>query len=179
MLTESMQVSRGKLEDWNSLKARDAAAAILPCNGSPRWAVGVAARRPLAGSDALLAASDEVWRGLDEADWLTAFATHPRIGERHAAQASAQQIAWSGKEQAAADAGTVDEADELSRLNLAYEQRFGRVFLICATGLGRAEILAQLKLRIDHSPAEELAEAVQQQCLITRLRLRRWLEDTA
>jgi 2-oxo-4-hydroxy-4-carboxy-5-ureidoimidazoline decarboxylase len=163
------------LERWNGVEAGEAAALVLACNGSRAWARGVAARRPYGSEEALLEASDGVWLGLKEADWCEAFATHPRIGERHAAAASGASLAWSGKEQAAAELGSEDDAALLAALNLEYERRFGTVFLICASGLSKGEILAALQDRMGRSTEEELNEAVEQQRKMTRLRLARWM----
>ena len=64
---------------------------------------------------------------------------------------------------------------ELARRNAEYEARFGRVFLVCATGKSAAEMLAILKRRIGNDAETELREAAEQQRQITQLRLRRWL----
>ena len=78
---------------------------ILPCCGSKAWAQGMAARRPLADEAALLAASNETWRGLTRSDWLEAFQSHPRIGESRpahfssTASATVHSVEWSAQEQ--------------------------------------------------------------------------------
>ncbi len=163
------------LRRWNGLGADAAAAEVLACNGSRGWARGLAKRRPLADEAELLAASDAVWSGLSEADWREAFATHPRIGERHAAAASATSLAWSAREQAVAERGEAGEAERLAAGNRAYEARFGRTFLICATGKTKAEILAALEAQVGRTDEEEMVEAAEQQRQITGIRLRRWL----
>ena len=164
------------LTRWNGESAANAEAEILACNGSKAWAREVAAGRPYGDVDAVLEQSDRVWAGLAEFDWCEAFATHPRIGERHAASASATSLAWSGKEQAAAESSSDADAERLAAANLEYEKRFGVVFLICASGLTKGEILAALEERMGRSAEEELNEAVEQQRRITRLRLGRWLK---
>ena len=163
------------LVKWNAASPTEAEAQVMACNGSRAWASGVTAKRPYEREEALLEASDRVWLGLKEADWCEAFATHPRIGERHAAAASGTSLAWSGKEQAAAELGSADEAALLAALNLEYERRFGTVFLICASGLSKGEILSALETRMGRSAEQELNEAVEQQRRITRLRLGRWM----
>ena len=160
---------------WNGLEADAAEAEVLACNGSRAWARGLSARRPLVGEDAVLAASDAVWAGLKREDWAEAFATHPRIGERHAAAASAASLAWSEREQAVAERSEAGETARLAAGNRAYEARFGRTFLICATGKTKAEILAELERRMTRTDEEEWMEAGEQQRQITRLRLRRWM----
>src|ERR1022692_3994302 len=69
---------------WNSLDAESATREILPCCGSRAWADGMAAQRPFASAQQLLAASDAMWANLDEPAWREAFAAHPRIGQQNA-----------------------------------------------------------------------------------------------
>jgi 2-oxo-4-hydroxy-4-carboxy-5-ureidoimidazoline decarboxylase len=162
------------LARWNELDETTAAAEIVACNGSRAWAHGLVTARPYASEDALYEAASRIWLGLEAKDWLEAFATHPRIGERHA-EASAQSLAWSDKEQSAAKAGEAYEAELLAEGNREYEAKFGRTFLICASGRSKREILEVLKARMSSNAEEEMDEAAEQQRQITRLRLERWL----
>jgi 2-oxo-4-hydroxy-4-carboxy-5-ureidoimidazoline decarboxylase len=165
------------LARWNDLPLRAAADEILPCCGSRAWARGVASGRPVASGPALLTASDVVWWSLDEADWLEAFRSHPRIGERTAEAATARSAGWSSEEQK--KAGTADEAIKASLAagNREYEQRFGRTFIVCATNKSGEEILKILRRRLRNDEAMELREAAEQQRQITRIRLKKWLES--
>jgi 2-oxo-4-hydroxy-4-carboxy-5-ureidoimidazoline decarboxylase len=163
------------LEDWNRLEQETAMHVILPCNGSRAWATGVVNRYPFDTPEQLFKASDEVWLGLGEKDWQQAFDSHPRIGEHKAKAATAQSAKWSEGEQSAAETDSTTTA-ELANANRQYETKFGRIFLICATGKTSAQILAALRLRLLSDPTEELREAVEQQRRITQLRLRKWLQ---
>lgn len=164
------------LARWNALSADAAAGEILACCGSSDWARGMAARRPFADESALLAASDEVWRGVSEADWLEAFRAHPRIGETKTERpASERSAVWSAQEQSSAAAADVDLKKSLAEGNREYEQRFGRIFIVCATGKTGAEILQILRRRLQNDKATELREAAEQQRQITEIRLRKWL----
>jgi 2-oxo-4-hydroxy-4-carboxy-5-ureidoimidazoline decarboxylase len=163
---------------WNDLVAEQAAGEILACCGSCAWARGMAARRPIADEGALLAASDRVWRELTECDWLEAFRSHPRIGEWQAAQpVAAQTAAWSGEEQRQISAADEETKMRLAEGNRAYEKRFGRIFLVCATGKSLAELLETLERRLHHDDATELHEAAEQQRQIAQLRLKKWLRS--
>ena len=163
------------LERWNELAAETAAEEILPCCGSRTWAREVVKRRPLTDGAALVAASDAVWWALAEADWLEAFASHPRIGEvRAAGTATEQSLTWSVQEQSAAVTRETD-VKRLAESNRAYEARFGRTFLIFANGRSAGEILQVLETRMKNDPETELREAAAQQSRITRLRLERWM----
>ena len=133
------------LERWNRMPVEEAENEILPCCGSTVWARGMAGRRPLADEAALLAASDETWNNLSEADWTEAFRSHPRIGESRAASASeARPAKWSAQEQRGV--AVADDAVKiaLAEANREYERRFGRIFIVCATGKTAPEILADL-----------------------------------
>jgi 2-oxo-4-hydroxy-4-carboxy-5-ureidoimidazoline decarboxylase len=165
------------LERWNSLSVEDAANEILPCCGSKAWAGAVSAKRPLHDEQSLLAASDEVWRSLTEADWLEAFRSHPRIGESMAPpSAKPQSAAWSEQEQKDAAASSDDAVKAaLAEGNREYERRFGRIFIVCATGKSAAQILDVLRRRLKSDEASELREAAEQQRQITQIRLKKWL----
>ena len=161
---------------WNALPAEDAASEILPCCGSRAWAEKLVTQRPFTTPESLCAASDAIWLTLPETDWQRAFDSHPRIGQRHAHAATAQSLSWSSGEQSAAMASQ-DEAAKLALAegNREYETKFGRIFLICASGKSTQEILANLRARMGNTPEAESREAVEQQRQITQLRLRSWL----
>jgi allantoicase len=143
---------------------------LLRCCGSSAWAQQMTASRPFGSREQLLDRADEVWAGLSGDDHLEAFAAHPRIGERSAAR-------WSSQEQAG-----VDDAEQTTRAaldagNRTYEERFGHVFLICATGKTAEEMLTALRQRLDNDPTTERTVAAEQQRQITRLRLDKLLRD--
>lgn len=162
------------LAEWNEMDAATAADMILPCNGSRAWADGVARLRPLDSPEELFTAADEVWKSLRGSDWQQAFDSHPRLGEARAKSATAKSLSWSAQEQSAADP---DEfvREELAKANRSYEAKFGRIFLLCATGRSASEMLRILNERMQNDAATELLEAAEQQRLITELRLRKWL----
>lgn len=161
---------------WNRLPVDEAAQEILACCGSAAWAQAVAARRPLDNDASLIETSDKVWQSLGTSDWMEAFSKHPRIGERKDPQAaSAQSATWSAQEQrGVADAGeSVQSA--LQAANREYERKFGRVFIVCATGKSAPEILAILRRRLRNDDPTELREAAEEQRKITNIRLKKWL----
>jgi 2-oxo-4-hydroxy-4-carboxy-5-ureidoimidazoline decarboxylase len=141
------------LAAWNALDAPTAAEAILPCNGSRAWADQLAALRPFQTAFDLTCTADIVWRALPASDWQQAFDSHQRIGETPTNTAEAA----------------------LAAASLAYEEKFGRTFIVHTTGRSTEEILAILQHRLSNDPATELREAVEQQRQITQLRLRKWL----
>ncbi|MHB8499385.1 MAG: 2-oxo-4-hydroxy-4-carboxy-5-ureidoimidazoline decarboxylase [Candidatus Acidiferrales bacterium] len=166
------------LARWNGLQPEQAAESILPCCGSKAWARGMAARRPLLEEAALLSACDQVWKSLSESDWLEAFRSHPRIGEsRSPSESPAQSAAWSGEEQRKVGAAGEEVKAALAVGNRAYEHRFNRTFIVCATGKTAPEILAILQRRLQNDETAELHEAAEQQRQIAHLRLKKWLSS--
>lgn len=166
------------LDAFNDLEPDDAVARLRGCCESARWARAVAAARPYGSLDALLAEARAVWREADEAELLTAFAAHPRIGDVELLRA---RFARGGADAANREQGQVLAADDavLQRLktrNDEYLERFGFIFIVCATGKSAAEMLALLEARIDNDRAEELANAAREQEAIMALRIGQLLE---
>ena len=160
----------------NSLPAAEAEKELLQCCGSRRWAQQMTEARPFTSLDALLASANDIWSSLDRNDWLEAFCSHPKIGEKKAAEpVSTQAHQWSGQEQAAVATASEETAKSLATLNRAYEEKFGFIFIICATGKTSGEMLSALRERIEHDDADELPIAAAEQSKITVLRLKKLL----
>jgi len=164
------------LERWNQLPYTDAVGEVISCCGSKSWAQLLAGRRPITSESSLFAASDDIWRSLDPSDWLAAFHAHPRIGESSTkAPVGAEAQSWSRQEQEQVTTANETVKTELAEANRAYEQRFGHIFLVCATGKSASEILAILRRRMQNDGNTELREAADEQRQITQLRLKKWL----
>ena len=166
------------LARWNGLPREEAAREILACCGSKAWAENMVLKRPVTDEDALLASSDTIWRSLGESDWLEAFRSHPRIGESRAeTSASPQSSAWSEQEQQKAAAAEEALQMALKWGNREYEQKFGRIFIVCATGKSASEILEILRHRLHNDEATELQLAAEEQRQIMRIRLKKWISQ--
>jgi 2-oxo-4-hydroxy-4-carboxy-5-ureidoimidazoline decarboxylase len=163
------------LAAWNKADTAKALDAMIACCGARRWAEAMIALRPIANIAELSEAADRIWSTMEEADWLEAFACHPRIGERKAAHAITQSAAWSRVEQASTDSATERRLAELAEGNALYEQRFGFTYIVCATGKSSEEMLAILNRRLASNRATELREAAEQQRQIMQIRLGKWL----
>ena len=165
------------LRRWNGMDAEEAAQEILDCCGSVAWAVEMTNGRPYRGPGDLLICADRVWGQMDVADWDEAFASHPRIGMKEVPKiATAQSAEWSGEEQSGMDAAGAEIAERLRSGNEAYERRFGRTYIVCASGKSAEEMLAILESRLTNSAEEELLEAAEEQRQIMQLRLRKRLQ---
>jgi 2-oxo-4-hydroxy-4-carboxy-5-ureidoimidazoline decarboxylase len=158
----------------NCLGEFEALAALLRCCGSTRWAEQMSSQRPFADFDALLATARSIWRNLVRADWLEAFVAHPKIGDLASLRAKfAQTAAWSEQEQAGVAITSESTLQALAAGNRAYEEKFGFIFIVCATGKSANEILDLLQQRLGNAAADELAIAAAEQEKITALRLQR------
>lgn len=156
------------LHDLNVAIADFAEESFRRCCGSKRWSRLMVEQRPFASLDVVLATGERLWWSLEAADWLEAFAAHPRIGERTAA-------GWSAEEQSRAAGMSEDVRRRLLQGNHEYEARFGYTFIVCASGKSAEEMLQTLDSRLAHDPADELQVAAAEQRKITDLRLRKLL----
>ncbi len=172
--TDEIDVS-GALAWFNTLAPPEVERELRACCAAPAWVRTVAAGRPYPSGTALVAAADAALAGLAWPDVAEALAAHPRIGQR--ADGTGRGAAWSRREQAGvADAGAAVR-DELAEANRAYEQRFGHVFLIFATGRTPAEMLAAARARLGNDELTERDVVRAELGKITRLRVERMLTE--
>lgn len=129
--------------------------------------------RPYGSLDAVLTRSDAVLADVGWTDLEQALAAHPRIGERPVGDD--RETAWSRDEQSGTDDPDAD-AEALRTGNAEYEQRFGRVFLICATGRTSAQLLDALRTRLDNDASAERKVVRAELTAIVRLRLAKTLQ---
>lgn len=158
------------LHVFNTQPEEAARAALHACNAAPSFAAQVAAGRPYASADALVARAAELSRALPWDEVRAALAAHPRIGDRVAG--SSAEATASRREQSAM--GTAADAVRAAIVegNRAYEDRFDQVFLVRAAGRTPEEMLAELQRRLASSPDDERAEVTEQLAQITELRVR-------
>ena len=167
------------LASFNEVATEEARQELLKCCGAVRWAKTVERDRPYASLEQLIAKANDVWWSLDETDWLEAFRSHPKIGERTAAhEVSAQSQQWSVQEQQGVQNAAHEAIEKLARLNVEYEKKFGFIFIVCATGKSSDEILALLEQRLPNDASTELPIAAAEQAKITELRLRKLIEHS-
>jgi 2-oxo-4-hydroxy-4-carboxy-5-ureidoimidazoline decarboxylase len=154
----------------DAMSERQAMSLLQECCGASRWVLAMVNRRPFGSREAVLAAADEIWASLDGNDYREAFAYHPRIGERTTNSVAASE------QSRVSDAGSgVRKA--LAEANRDYEERFGYIYIVCATGKSAEEMLAIAQARLQNDPDTEVKVAAEEQRKITRLRLQKLLED--
>ena len=150
------------LASFNASSPAEAAAVMLSCCASRRFAAAMAAGRPYPSPAAAEAAVFRTFGSLTWDDLLEAMAAHPRIGDRATGQSAAEQSGVAEGSRAA-----------LAAANMSYEQRFGHVFLICATGLSGEQMLATLLERLTNDPFTERTVVTAELAKITLLRVRK------
>jgi 2-oxo-4-hydroxy-4-carboxy-5-ureidoimidazoline decarboxylase len=165
-----MTVTRPGLAAFNEADEQQAREQLLTCLDARGWADRVVAGRPYADLGELAAAMGAASATLDDADLEQALARHPRIGER--ADAAKHDAAHSNREQSGVDASDSELARRLAEGNQAYEERFGRVFIVRAAGRSGPEILDHLRLRLDNTDEAERAATIDQLTQIAVLRMK-------
>jgi len=162
-----------RLISFNELSARDAERALLECCSAPSWAEQMAAGRPYGAARDAIRQSSAIVAGLTVADLAEGLAGHPRIGERQAP--AAPDAGWSGREQSGVDADDAATKRALAEANVAYEQRFGHIYLVFASGRTGKELLALLRERLQNEPEDEWQVVRTELQKINALRLERLL----
>jgi 2-oxo-4-hydroxy-4-carboxy-5-ureidoimidazoline decarboxylase len=166
---------RSKVRDFDQAAPAEAAELIGPCCASLRWNDDLVRTRPHGSLTRMIEASDAAIAGLSWPDIEQALSAHPRIGER--AGGAERESVWSREEQSAAATPEARIQAALHAGNLEYEQRFGHVFLICATGKTAEQVLAALRARLHNDPEDEHAVVRDELARIVQLRLAKAFDE--
>lgn len=160
------------------MKPDQARGMLAECCGSSKWVNEMTSKRPYRKYENAFKAADNVADELEPKDWLEAFAHHPRIGEK-ASDASLGEpgAEWAAEEQSGVVGAGSEVKAALMGANQEYEQRFGYIYIVCATGKSAEEMLELARKRLENDPVEELRVAAAEQRRITRLRLEKLLEN--
>lgn len=136
----------------------------------------MAQRFPFQNQAELFAAAEEIWFKLLPNDWLEAFAHHPKIGDLNSLRAKfASTRQWAEGEQARVSTASEEVLRALAEGNAQYENKFGYIFIVCATGKSAEEMLTILQSRLSNEHATELYLAAVEQSKITKIRLEKLL----
>ena len=163
------------MERWRRIDqapADEARDLLRMCCGAKRWVDAMMSLRPFGSSTSVLHAAREEWLRLPPESWLEAFGHHPRIGDRAAMRAKfASTRALSAQEQSGVDDSSDDVVNALVEANRRYEERFGFIFIVCASGKSAEEMLALIRSRMNNEPDVELRVAADENAKICELRL--------
>ncbi|HED13397.1 MAG TPA: 2-oxo-4-hydroxy-4-carboxy-5-ureidoimidazoline decarboxylase [Gammaproteobacteria bacterium] len=160
------------LDEFNALTLTAATEQLRLCCAAERWIDCVCRGRPYTDTESLLQRAQQHWQALGETDTLQAFAGHPKIGDVGSLRKRyAASEALVTREQAGMNTASGRIIQALSEGNLAYEQKFGFIFIVCASGKSAAQMLELLQTRLGNTRASELNIAAAEQMKITELRL--------
>lgn len=167
------------MNSLNSKTDSELREALGRCCGATNWVDGIVAAGPFASADDLHAKAKTVYRSLEPADYLEAFSHHPRIGGDLAKlrEKFASTATWSGNEQSAVNEASEEVLRRLAAGNDAYYEKFGYIFIVCATGKSAQEMLDLLEARLPNDPTDEIKIAADEQEKILEIRLNKLLDE--
>ena len=165
------------LHELNILSQPQLKEALLKCCGSASWVKMMMAYFPADDLVELLEDAEEKWYDCSEDDWKEAFAQHPKIGSIETiTEKFASTATWASDEQSGINNVSRETMAALAEGNRLYEEKFGYIFIVCATGKSAEEMLVLLQSRLSNTPEVEIKIAADQQNEITKLRLQKLLE---
>lgn len=160
-------------EEFNELDKATAATALFHCCGSAKWVSILMEDFPFVSEIALVETATTAWYSACNADdWLESFTHHPQIGDK-----SSLEQKFAGKEQTGIAAATAETINELTKANTDYLQKFGFIFIVCATGKSATDMLQMMHSRLNNSVEEELHIAMGEQHKITLIRFQKYLTN--
>jgi 2-oxo-4-hydroxy-4-carboxy-5-ureidoimidazoline decarboxylase len=139
--------------ETGSAEAFEAAVAPL-FEGAPRFLARLAGARPFESAGALFVRAREIALSMPEDEQVELIDAHPRLGAPPGS-VSALSFREQGYER-----GPIDLAQELERLNDAYEARFGFRYCVFVAGRPRAALLPELEAALGRSRDGELHRAL-------------------
>lgn len=160
----------------NNLPDHQRKTALRKCCGTEAWVEKMDAAFPFSNKDSLFQKADDVWNGLTESDWCEAFRHHPKIGDVESLKKKfASTASLASNEQASVKQASQQTLRFLARGNEDYEEKFGFIFIVCATGKSAEEMLDILQSRLQNNEEDEMRIAAAEQAKITTLRLEKLL----
>lgn len=164
------------LHELNTLPPAQLRETLTLCCGSTAWVDKMLNSFPVNDEEELLTVATLYWYSCDEQDWKEAFTHHPKIGDLASLQKKfAATSQWAADEQAGAGNTSKGILQSLAAGNQLYEERFGYIFIVCATGKSAVEMLDLLNLRLCNPPSTEINIAMEEQLKITCIRLKKLL----
>lgn len=157
---------------FNHLDTEQKRALLTKCCGATAWVNKMLEARFAKDLEDMEETAAEIWNACTQADWLEAFEHHPKIGDIQSLKEKYKNTAgWASKEQAEVDNASADILKQLAKANKEYEEKFGFIFIVCATGKSAGEMLQILLNRLPNNKNDEIQIAAEEQLKITKLRL--------
>ena len=165
------------IESFNSLTDSEAFKEFEMCCGATNWVKRIIASRPIDSKGALLKVAEEIWFSLKSEDWLEAFTHHPKIGDIESLREKFHNTkSISENEQSVVNDASENTLKNLAKSNQLYEDKFGFIFIVCATGKSADQMLTLIKMRLNNNIETEMQNAAKEQNKITQLRLEKLLK---
>lgn len=160
------------IAEFDHLDVEEKKKLLHACCGSTAWVNNMISALPAEDLVDLLEIAEEQWYACHEADWREAFTHHPKIGDINSLKEKfAGTAQWAEGEQSSVKQASEQTLQQLAAGNQTYEQRFGYIFIVCATGKSADEMLQLLNQRLYNNPDVEIQIAMEEQLKITKLRL--------
>ena len=161
------------LESLNALTIFDANEQFELCCGAANWVIKMNQNRPFQNKDDLYKKSESIWFSLSSDDWLEAFTHHPKIGNIESLRKNFHNTkSISENEQSGVNDASESTLKDLAESNQLYEDKFGFIFIVCATGKSADKMLTLIKIRLNNNVNAEMLNAAKEQNKITQLRLK-------
>ena len=166
------------IDQFNRLSESEAETLLRQTCAASNWVKQMLGLRPFSSTESVLESAKRVWQSMNEADWLEAFDGHPKIGDPNSLKKKYRDTRAMAKgEQAGVEQADHSVIDQLAEANRIYLDRFGFIYIICASGKSAQQMLDNLLQRLDNSPQQELAIAAEEQAKITAIRLQKTLSN--
>ena len=164
------------LIELNNLDSSKRKEALSKCCGSTVWIEKMSMNFPVHDSEELFEKAEKIWYSCNEKDWKEAIQYHPKIGDINSLKEKFSGTAhWATKEQSGVLEASQTVLESLARANTQYENKFGYIFIVCATGKSAEEMLHMLESRLGNKPEVEIKNSMEEQNKITKIRLQKLL----
>jgi 2-oxo-4-hydroxy-4-carboxy-5-ureidoimidazoline decarboxylase len=156
---------------FHNLDPSQKKALLYQCCGSSSWVQKMLDVQPVENLSDIIKYAEEKWYECNEADWKEAFLHHPQIGDIDALRQKFSSDQFAGNEQSSINKASEKSLQLLAEGNKQYVEKFGYIFIVCATGKSAEEMLSILAKRLQNAPHDEIKIAMEEQNKITKLRL--------
>ena len=165
------------IEALNALTPSEANEQFKLCCGASNWVEKMNQNRPFHDKNEVYQQAESIWFSLSSEDWLEAFTHHPKIGDIDSLRKKFHNTkSISKNEQSGVNDAEKSTLNNLAKSNQLYEDKFGFIFIVCATGKSADEMLALIKMRLNKNAETEMQNAAKEQNKITQLRLEKLLK---
>ncbi|MEC3908628.1 2-oxo-4-hydroxy-4-carboxy-5-ureidoimidazoline decarboxylase [Tamlana sp. 2201CG12-4] len=167
------------LNQLNSLSEKEAFKQLEQCCVSIKWVTGMVKSRPFSSEQDLVDKAASIWfNDCDVKDFKEAFTGHPKIGNVESLKEKyAHTATWAGNEQAKVEEANIKTIEALAKANQQYEDKFGYIFIVSASGKSAEEMLAIVNSRLHHQVEDEIFVAMNEQHKITVIRLAKLIDE--